>query len=255
MKPVVLIIAGFDPSGGAGVLRDVRAVEAIGGSARVAVTALTAQNEHHFHGFEAVGSRMVEAQILSAIEVGAPSAVKVGMLGSEDNCDTVGRIIQALRPAPPVIVDPVLAASTGGILTDDTGLDAVRRRLLPFADLVTPNVPEAAVLTGMPIEDRESMEAAARSLLRTGAKAVLLKGGHLETDPVVDILALPGRKSVVLEHEHIPGSIHGSGCLLSSTVAAHLAFGKELLEAVNLGVDAVLDRIKRSAPPQPAECE
>lgn len=246
MKPLVLVMAGFDPSGGAGILRDVRAVEAAGGDARAAVTALTAQDERHFHGFQAVDPSLVRAQAHAAVEFAPPAAMKIGMLGSRDNCEAVADFLKDLPESTPVVLDPVLRSSTGGDLIDEATMAALRERLLPVATLVTPNVPEAEVLAGVSIDCVDHMVDAAAALLESGVRAVLVKGGHLRTDPVVDVLARRDQEVLRLEHPRMPGGIHGSGCLLSSTVATHLALGREMEEAVRQGAGVVLAEIRQT---------
>jgi len=245
MKPVVLTIAGFDPSGGAGILRDVRTIEETGCEARAAVAALTIQDRHRFMGFEAVASELLEAQVSAVTRAANPVAVKVGMLGSSANCKTTALCIADMDPAPHVVVDPLLSASAGGDLTDDPALDTLRESLFHLATLVTPNVPEASVLAHRDIFDMSDMEAAARAILATGAGAVLLKGGHMKGEVVTDLLALPGERLIRMEHERLDAGIHGSGCLLSSAIAAHLALGRNIEDAVRLSVDRVTDEIKR----------
>ncbi|NOZ00343.1 MAG: bifunctional hydroxymethylpyrimidine kinase/phosphomethylpyrimidine kinase [Deltaproteobacteria bacterium] len=243
MKPPVLVIAGLDPSGGAGILRDARAVNSAGVDCRVVATSLTAQDENSFDRFEDVSPDMVEAQFKAAVRSRHPAAVKVGMLGSRANCEAVARLLRGLKTRPPLVVDPVLAASSGGNLTDDSDLASLRDHMIPLASLVTPNVPEAAVLARMDITGVEQMESAAVTILRMGAGAVLVKGGHLKSETVTDVLAIKGESVRLLRHERLPRGIHGSGCLLSSTAAAHLALGSSLAEAVQLGIDAVVNEI------------
>jgi len=246
MKPVVLVVAGFDPSGGAGILRDVRAVESLGARARAVVTAITAQDEYRFSGFHTVDAASVNAQVRVAAGSAPPAAVKIGMLGSRDNCEAMATFLEGLGGSAAVVLDPVLRASTGAELIDDSALDALRDVLLPLATLVTPNVPEAEVLTGATIRGPGDMIAAARDLLESGVGAVLLKGGHMDTDPVVDVLVRRGEKTLRMEHPRQHGGIHGSGCLLSSTVAAHLALGQGLEDAVRQGVNVVVEEIRRN---------
>ena len=243
--PAVLVIAGFDPSGGAGLLRDVATLEGLGTRARAVVAALTAQDETRFDGFVAVDPAFLQLQI-DAVTRAPFAAVKIGMLGSTANAGVVATYLRGCGRARtgdlPVVVDPVLRASAGGWLTDDATLDALRSWLLPLATVITPNIPEAEVLTGARIRSVDDMRAAAVQLRTSGCRAVVIKGGHGEGDRVSDVL-VDEQAVHVIERDRLPGGIHGSGCRFSSALAAHLALGRSIEQAVRRAGDFVAEAI------------
>ena len=243
--PAVLVIAGFDPSGGAGVLRDVATLQDLGVRARAVVAALTAQDEDHFDGFVAVDPAFLRRQI-DAITRAPFAAVKIGMLGTVANADAVAKFLWGVRARAgglPVVVDPVLRASAGGLLTDDAALGALRSHLLPLATVLTPNLPEAEALTGSPIRSLADMREAAVRLRAGGCRAVVIKGGHGAGDRVADVL-VDDHAVHVIERDRLPGGIHGSGCRFSSAIAAHLALGRSIEEAVRRAGDYVAEAIE-----------
>ena len=253
-RPLVLVVAGFDPTGGAGVLRDLATITQIGLTCLPVVAAVTAQDESHFHGFEAMSPGLVVAQARLVLGGLRPGAVKIGMLGSLSNIEAVGEMIRNLKAKDDeiqrrlyVVADPLLLASTGGGLTDDLDLSAWRRILLPVTDVATPNVPEAEVLSGRPIHDRADMAAAAQSIGEPSGTAVVVKGGHLFGTHVEDVLWEPGGKVTVFKRRRLTGGVHGSGCTFSSTLAARLALGSDVSEAVWMAGNAVVARIRSVA--------
>ncbi|MBM4396343.1 MAG: hydroxymethylpyrimidine/phosphomethylpyrimidine kinase [Deltaproteobacteria bacterium] len=241
VRPTVLVVAGFDPSGGAGVTRDLSAIRRAGADATAAVAALTFQSPGRFDGLFAVPAEVLRAEIAAAARAAPPAAVKVGMLGSRENVRAVADFL-ASCPARAVI-DPVWRASAGGSLTDDDGLAELRSVLLPLAAVLTPNAPEAGVLLGRPVRTRDDQRAAAADLCALGAAAVVVKGGHVEGDPAADVVADGSGVVAEIERPRLRGGIHGSGCLFSSTLAAHLALGRPVAEATRLAGDAVAEAI------------
>lgn len=232
MKGRVLIVAGSDSGGGAGIQADIKAVTAMNAFAATAITALTAQNTEGVHGVLPVDPAFIVQQIEVVLtDIGA-DALKTGMLHS---AEVIGAVTAAFRkhaPGVPLVVDPVMVAKGGHRLLLSAAEAALRAQLLPMATLLTPNLPEAEVLGGMPVRTESDMRRVAERLVGLGARAVLMKGGHLEGDAVVDILFNDGRFDR-FEDARIPSrNTHGTGCTLASAIAAGLAQGMSLLDAV-----------------------
>lgn len=228
MRGRVLAIAGSDSGGGAGIQADVKTIAALGAYAATAITAITVQDTRAVHAVHPIPPAIVGAQIACVLADPGADAVKTGMLV---DAETVRHVAASLRAFPglPLIIDPVMVASSGTRLLAEDAIEALRAELFPLATLVTPNLPEAEILAGFPIRDRASME---RAALAISARAVLVKGGHLPGDTVVDILVEDGAISV-FEQPRIPGPPrHGTGCTLASAIATGLAQGMPLLDAV-----------------------
>jgi hydroxymethylpyrimidine/phosphomethylpyrimidine kinase len=241
--PTALTVAGSDSGGGAGVQADLRTFAAHGVWGLSAVTAVTAQNTLGVEAVEVLSPEIVRAQMAAVATDLGVDATKTGMLGTADVVRAVAQGVRELS-LHPLVVDPVTVSSTGATLLDPGGVDALRSELLPLADLVTPNLAEAAALTGAatPITDRAGMEKAATALLALGARAVLLTGGHLEEAGSPDLLLDGDGGPVWLEGERLHGrNTHGTGCVLSAAVTARLARGETLEEAVK-GAKAYLTR-------------
>jgi hydroxymethylpyrimidine/phosphomethylpyrimidine kinase len=232
--PTALTVAGSDSGGGAGVQADLRTFAAHGVWGLSAVTAVTAQNTLAVEAVEVLPPEIVRAQMAAvATDIGV-GATKTGMLGKADVVRAVAEAVRRLR-LHPLVVDPVAVSSTGATLLDPGGLDALRAELLPLADLVTPNLSEAAALTGTggAITDRAGMEEAGWALLALGARAVLVTGGHLDEAGAPDLLLAGDGVPVWLEGERLHGrNTHGTGCVLSAAITARLARGETLDEAV-----------------------
>lgn len=226
---VVLTIAGSDSCGGAGVQQDLKVFQACGVYGATAVTAVTAQNTRGVRRVFHVPAQFVSQQIDAVAEDLPVAAVKTGMLGRAQVVEAVAERIRR-RELPNLVVDPVIAAKDGTRLLSARGVEVLKRRLLPQALAVTPNVPEAQILSGVEITDEESLRAAARAIGNLGVRAVVIKGGHLPGDPV-DTLYFEG------EFHTFPGPrlegspVHGTGCLYASFLAAHVARGSTLPEA------------------------
>jgi len=225
----VLSIAGVDPSGGAGIFADFRAIEAAGARALGAVTALTVQTESSFRSYEPTAVDMLEQTILSMIEAFPQAAVKTGMLPTAEIVVKTAELIKMLA-IETVVIDPVVFASVGARLVDEAAEKAIGDHLVPLASLVTPNMHEASGLTGIEVTDLESMEAAGSVLVNNGAAAAVVTGGHLD-GAAIDVL-VTGDGIEHIKAERLPGSVHGTGCSFASSCSAHLAQGKSVKEAI-----------------------
>jgi hydroxymethylpyrimidine/phosphomethylpyrimidine kinase len=232
MIPNTLTIAGSDPSGGAGIQADLKTFSALGTYGTSVITALTAQNTRGVTGVHPVPADFIAAQIEAVLDDIGIDAVKIGMVASREVAEVIR---EALQRHPPrwIVLDPVMVAKSGDILVDDAGVEAVRELLVPLADLITPNLPEAAVLLKCEApEDRDAMDAMVPDLRALGADAVLLKGGHLREDASPDLLITPGAIQWLDSPRIATDNLHGTGCTLSSAIAARLALGDPLPEAV-----------------------
>jgi hydroxymethylpyrimidine/phosphomethylpyrimidine kinase len=229
---IALTIAGSDSSGGAGIQADLKTFAAFGVYGASAITALTAQNTHGVQGIHAVPAGFVAAQLESVLSDLHPGAVKTGMLADAEIVATVARMLRA-RPYRPLVVDPVMVATSGDVLLKPEAVDTLRRDLVPLAHLITPNLAEAAILLGTSEAECEAeMLDQARALLRLGCATVLLKGGHAGGEAAVDVLAdAAGTERLALARLDTPHT-HGTGCTLSAAIAALLARGAPLDEAV-----------------------
>lgn len=239
--PNILSIAGTDPGGGAGIQADLKTSTVLMGFGLSVITALVAQNGAGVKGFQAVAPEFVLLQLEAVFEGFKVHAAKTGMLCNK-------QIMQALAPVLakrdyPLVVDPVCVSQSGHRLIEDDAIEVLRTQIAPLADLLTPNVPEAETLSGVKIDSMQSMEKAVSALLKSGAKAVLLKGGHFKDgDPgsakntLTDWLFLGDGSHIALEHERIDtNNNHGTGCTLSAAIATFLGMGYPLEEAVRHG--------------------
>ena len=246
-RPVVLVIAATDSSGGAGLTRDVRVLGDFSVDALCVVTAVTAQSDQKVTGIHHVPPEIVRAQLTAALATRPVGAIKIGMLGTSA---TVEAVAEALPTSDvPIVLDPVLVSSSGGVLLDDAGRMALIRLLLPRATLVTPNVPEVAALLGETLarDEVELLEQGQR-LLQCGSQAVLLKGGHSEGTEAVDLLisAIGVRR---ITSKRVSGSSRGTGCALASAIAAGLAKGKSLAAACEAAKTYVLGMLEPEPTP------
>jgi hydroxymethylpyrimidine/phosphomethylpyrimidine kinase len=237
MMARVLIVAGSDSGGGAGIQADIKTVTALGGYATTAITALTAQDTHGVHGVFPVDPVFIARQMEVVLDDIGTDAVKTGMLHSGAVIEAVVGALARLPPTVPLVVDPVMVAKGGGRLLDPLAVGAMRLALLPRATVLTPNLPEAEALLERRIATIDDMRNAARALLALGPTAVLLKGGHLPGTRVADVL-VDGEHEVVFDGERIEGrNTHGTGCTLASAVATGLA--------QQLPLEAAVDRARR----------
>lgn len=232
MQGRVLIIAGSDSGGGAGIQADIKAVTALNGYAMTAITALTAQDTNGVHGVLPVPIPFLLQQMqLVLADIGA-DAVKIGMLATADIINAVADTLTTSAPDVALVVDPVMVAKGGHRLLDESSVGALIRRLLPLAAIVTPNVPEAEAMTGIEIVTVDDMRRAARVLLGYGAKAVLMKGGHMEGPVLTDLLVTPQGEHAFNGERVMTRHTHGTGCTLSSAIATGLAQGLDVVDAV-----------------------
>ncbi|MBP2308134.1 bifunctional hydroxymethylpyrimidine kinase/phosphomethylpyrimidine kinase [Azospirillum melinis] len=228
----VLIVAGSDSGGGAGIQADIKAVSALGAYAMTAIAALTAQNTTGVYGVVPVDPAFVALQMKLVLEDIGADAVKIGMLANAPVIEAVAAEYEARAVNVPLVLDPVMIAKSGHHLLDPDAVLTLRRRLLPLAEVVTPNLPEAEALTDLPIRDLDDMRRAAELMLSFGPKSVLLKGGHLEDDTLYDLLLTEEGETVFEGRRvHTPHT-HGTGCTLSSAIAAGLAQGLNPRDAV-----------------------
>jgi hydroxymethylpyrimidine/phosphomethylpyrimidine kinase len=244
--PRVLSIAGSDSGGGAGIQADLKTFSALGCYGMTAITAITAQNTLGVSAIHGVPADILKAQICAVMDDIGADALKIGMLHSAEVVRVVAWAIDNYR-IQHVVLDPVMVSTSGHRLIQSDTAQVLVSELFPRATLVTPNLDEAALLLGRAIPGKDELDAAAAELLALGAHAVLLKGGHLPGDEVVDLLAW-GDQRLRLQSPRIDSSnVHGTGCTLSSAIAAHLALGRELPQAVSEARDFILQAIASGA--------
>jgi hydroxymethylpyrimidine/phosphomethylpyrimidine kinase len=257
VPPVALTVAGFDPSGGAGVVADVKTFTAFGCFATAAITSLTFQNTMGVFGAVHQTAESVRAQVLPVVEDFSVACAKTGMLPTREVIAEVARLFRETSlPAP--VVDPVVRSTSGYDLIDDEALAALVSDLLPLSRVLTPNIPEAERITGLEIEDEEGMRRAARAMREMGARAVLVKGGHLKSNDecgtmndeyrraAIDVLDDEGRVRVFRGEWIETTSTHGTGCTLSAAIAACLGRGLNLEESVEAAKRFVTSAIRRA---------
>ena len=239
MRGRVLIVAGSDSGGGAGIQADIKAVTMLDGFAATAITALTAQNTQGVFGILAVAPEFIRQQIEVVLDDIGADAIKTGMLHDDAVIETVASTLAARAATVPLVVDPVMVAKGGAQLIVADAVDALKQLLIPRAAVLTPNLPEAEILIGRTIDTLDAMRLAADALLSLGCRAVLLKGGHLPGDVLYDVLAsAEGQRvwqSARIETRHT----HGTGCTLASAIATGLAQGLALEAAVERARDYV----------------
>lgn len=228
-----LTIAGSDSSGGAGIQADIKTMSALGCYAMSVITAVTAQNTCGVSGVEAISNQLVQSQLEAVLEDIPPKAIKTGMLYDRSTIEVIVKTLSQLDDIPPIIVDPVMVATSGDSLFIDEAIESLINSLLPMAALVTPNIPEAEALAGLVIDSHKSIKEAAKKILSYGVEAVLIKGGHLMGDDCPDFLFLNNGHEEVFHGTKVRTSnTHGTGCTLSSAITAYIARGLSLPEAV-----------------------
>ncbi len=247
MTARVLIVAGSDSGGGAGIQADIKTVTALGGYAMTAVTALTAQNTRGVFGVVGVAPDFIQQQMRVVLEDIGADAIKTGMLHNTAVIAAVCAVLEELDPAPPVVVDPVMVAQSGDSLIEADAAATLARRLAPLATVLTPNAPEAETLVGREIADVAAMVEAAYDLLDLGPRAVLLKGGHLGGETVTDVLATRDGHEIFASPRIETTGDHGTGCTLASALATGLAQGLAPRAAV-IRARAYLREALRTAP-------
>ena len=254
--PVVLTVAGFDPSGGAGIITDVRTVLCFGCRPVAAITSLTFQNTEGVFGAIHESAQSIRAQILPVIEEIPVAAVKTGMLPTAEIVLEIARLIRN-HDLPPPVIDPVMRSSSGYELMEQEAIEVLCHELIPLARLITPNIPEAEALAGVRVEDESGMRNAAQKLREMGARAVLIKGGHLSQKSEVRDQKSAGRQATDLLHDEDETTsfrgewidaplVRGTGCMMSSAIAACLAQGIALNESVRLAKEFVAGAIRQA---------
>lgn len=228
--PVVLTIAGFDPSSGAGVTADIKTIAAHACYGIAAITAMTVQSTAGIRQVVPVDPNLLADTLDELVADMTVSAVHIGMLGSGEIASRVARFLEAGKP-PKVVLDPILKSSSGAGLLDEAGVRVLRERLLPLATVITPNIDEATALTGIPITSVEDMKLAAQRLQEMGAQSVVVTGGHLEV--ALDLLNETGQPTQTFRSHRLPSAnTHGTGCAFSTAITCHLARGRSLSSAV-----------------------
>jgi len=247
--PVVLTIAGFDPSSGAGVTADIKTIAAHGCYGVSCITALTVQSTAGVRRVEPVDPGLLKSSLRELADDVEIAAVHLGMLGSESIAKTVADFLARAR-LPNVVLDPIISSSSGAALVDAGSLKVMAERLIPLATVITPNVDEAAAFCGQEVSDVEEMRAAAAKLHAMGAKAVVVTGGHLERP--TDLLSFTSSKGIEQQtyksRKQVSSSTHGTGCAFSTAIACHLAHGRALPEAVLLAKSYVSAAIAHAYP-------
>lgn len=248
--PRVLTIAGSDSGGGAGIQADLKTYAALGCYGMSAITALTAQNTLGVRAIHGVPADFLKEQIAAVVEDIGVDAVKIGMLHAPEIVRAVAWAIDTYK-LDRVVLDPVMVATSGDALIENSTVAVLVEELFPRATVVTPNLDEAALLLGRPVREVEELDGACADLLAKGAKAVLLKGGHLGGDMLTDVLAIAGEPAAYWQRLSGPRiasrNVHGTGCTLSSAIAAHLALGYTLEEAVQAGHGYIRGAIEAGA--------
>ncbi len=248
-RHAVLVIAGSDSSGGAGLARDAQALADFGTDALVAVTAVTAQTNHRLAALHPLPPDIIRAQIETAVETRMPDAVKIGMLANRGTVEVVASALQDfIGSRAPIVLDPVLVSSSGGMLLDEAGQSALKQRLVPLVALLTPNVPEAAALLGEPpAAGADALDEQAQRLLALGCRAVLLKGGHAAETEAVDRLVRRSEPVRRIASPRIGAALRGTGCALASAIAAQLAAGAALEESCRRAQAYIGARLRAAA--------
>ena len=241
----VLIIAGSDSGGGAGIQADIKTVTALGGFATTAVTAITVQNSLGVFGVHPIPLDIVTAQARAVLDDIGADAIKTGMLGTVAMVETVCALLDG-EPDLPAIIDPVMIAKGGHPLLEAQGIAAIRDLLVPRAGLLTPNAPEAAALTGLAVETLDDLRRAGEALMGLGAKAVLMKGGHLAGDQVTDLLITAEGETLLQGPRIHSRHTHGTGCTLASACAVGIAQGMDLPKAVERARLYVVEAMARA---------
>lgn len=243
--PSVLTIAGFDGSGGAGIQADIKTFSALGCYATSVLTALPVQNTQGVRKIYPIPMQVVEEQIEAVLDDIFPMAIKIGMVHTPELVETIVKTLTKY-PKIPMVFDPVMVATSGHrLIEEEETIAAIIKKLFPIAEIITPNMDEAAILANMEVKTVEDMETAGRIILKSGCKNILLKGGHLESTIITSLLLSENGKLTSFETEKfITSNTHGSGCTLSSAIAAFLARGEDLDYAVTLAQKYVFEAIK-----------
>ena len=237
-KSKILIIAGSDSSGGAGIQADIKTVTSLGSYALTAITAVTIQNTKGVKSVIPMPANQIKNQIIFSAKDIKPNAIKIGMLHSKT---VINKVIESLRilKIKKIVLDPVMVAKGGSKLIDNEAIRIMKKNLINKVSLITPNIPEAEVITGIKIKDKNDMILAANKLIGLGAKNVLIKGGHLNTNKVEDIFLNKSELKIFASPRHKTKNTHGTGCTLSSAITTFFSCGKSLKKACELGIKYV----------------
>ncbi|MFL9843446.1 bifunctional hydroxymethylpyrimidine kinase/phosphomethylpyrimidine kinase [Flavobacterium rhizosphaerae] len=245
--PIALTIAGSDSGGGAGIQADLKTFSALGCYGTSAITALTAQNTLGVSGIHSIPAEFVKQQLQAVLSDITPDAIKIGMVHTPELASAIAEVLQQYKDIP-VVLDPVMVATSGARLIEETTVKRIVAELFPLATLVTPNMDEAAYLAGITVSGVEDMYEAAKIILREGAHGLLLKGGHLEGGQITSLLYLNNNEPKVLVSKKVnTQNTHGSGCTLSSAIAAFLARGEQVEKAVRMAEQYVYNAISEGA--------
>jgi hydroxymethylpyrimidine/phosphomethylpyrimidine kinase len=244
----VLSIAGSDSGGGAGIQADIKAISACGAYAMTAQTAITVQNTLGVSGIHSIPLNIIRDQIRVVLDDLGADAVKIGMLADAETVYTVAETLKQYD-IKKIVLDPVMVATSGDRLATEETADALKLHLIPISMIVTPNIPEAEILSGIEIKDDSVYFSAAAKILKLGVNSVLIKGGHLDSNSLVDSLFIKNQiEPIQIRNQKIKtNNTHGTGCTLSSAIAAFLARDYDLPQAVKLGVEYVYNSIKFGA--------
>ena len=245
MKPKskILIIAGSDSSGGAGIQADIKTVTSLGSYAMTAITAVTSQNTTGINSIIGIDPKEISKQILFTCRDIKPDAIKIGMLHSESVIKSVINSLKSIKVSK-IILDPVMVAKSGARLINDRAMNILKKKLMKKVSLITPNIPEAEVLTNLKIKSTEDMVQAAKLLLSMGANNVLIKGGHLKTKFVKDIFVNKKEIKFFSNKKLKTKNTHGTGCTLSSAITTFFSCGKLLNKSCELGIKYVNQSIR-----------
>ena len=240
MKPnsKVLIIAGSDSSGGAGIQADIKTITALGSYAMTAITAVTIQNTTGVKSIVPINPTDIKNQILFTSKDIKPDSIKIGMLHSKIVINSVITALKKIKVSK-IILDPVMVAKGGAKLIDNQAIKVLKEKLIKMVTLITPNIPEAEILTGIKINNVQDMIYAANLLINLGAKNVLIKGGHLKSKVMTDVLVSKNEIKIFNSKKYTTKNTHGTGCTLSSAIAAYLSCGKLLKKSCELGIKYV----------------
>jgi hydroxymethylpyrimidine kinase/phosphomethylpyrimidine kinase len=245
MKPKskVLIIAGSDSSGGAGIQADIKTVTSLGSYAMTAITAVTAQNTTGVKSIVSISPKEISKQIDFSVKDIKPNAIKIGMLHSKQVIQAVTSSLDKIE-SNKIVLDPVMVAKGGAKLINNNAISYIKNKLIKNVFLITPNIPEAEILTKTKINTTKDMIKAGKILISLGAKNVLIKGGHLKSKQMNDILLNKKIIKVFVSKKHITKNTHGTGCTLSSAIATYLSCGKDLIRSCEFGIKYVNEAIK-----------
>ncbi len=243
IKSKILIIAGSDSSGGAGIQADIKTVTALGGYAMTAVTAVTVQNTTGVNSVISIKPKDIKDQIMFTCEDIKPNGVKIGMLQSSNVINSVAKALKKIKVSR-IVLDPVMIAKGGAKLINQSAIKTLKEKLIKKVYLITPNIPEAEVLTNIKIKTLQDMIIASKILLKYGVKNVLLKGGHKHSKDMEDILANKQGITIFKNRKIKTKNTHGTGCTLSSAIITYLSCGKPLKKSCELGIKYVNQAIR-----------